>query len=94
MKGGEQALDWGALVPLAVHPTKVGIAEALRWIGRPLSASEIQTIFGDEQRAGSIMHHLRQMEAWGALEPAGQRRGDRGAPMKLYAFTDQVTRIG
>jgi len=33
MKGGEGVPDWGALVPLAVHPTKVGIAEALRWIG-------------------------------------------------------------
>lgn len=31
MKGGG-ALDWSAFVPLAVHPTKVGIAEALRSI--------------------------------------------------------------
>jgi hypothetical protein len=93
MKGGEQALDWGALVPLAVHPTKVGIAEALRWTGKPLSASEIQRICGDPS-AGSIMHHIGQMVKWGALEPAGKQPGRRGAPRQLFAFTDLVTRIG
>jgi len=93
MKGGD-ALDWGAVVPLAVHPTKVGIAEALRWIGRPLSASEIQRIFGGGMTAGSIMHHIRQMEGWGALESAGRESGARGAPMQLFTFTDFVTRIG
>jgi len=87
------ALDWGAFVPLTVHPTKVGIAEALRWIGRPLSASELKTIFCGQQSAGSIGHHLRQMVKWGALEPAGVRRLEtRGAPIRLYDFTDQVTR--
>ncbi len=89
-RGG--ALDWGAFVPLTVHPTKVGIAEALRWIGQPLSASELQTIFCGKQSAGSIGHHLRQMMKWGALEPAGERIGTRGAPRQLYDFTDQVTR--
>lgn len=93
MNGGRRVLlDWGAFVPLAVHPTKVGIAEALRWIGRPLSASELKTIFCGKQSAGSIGHHLRQMVKWGALEPAGERIGTRGAPRQLYDFTGQVTR--
>jgi hypothetical protein len=91
MKGGG-ALDWSAFVPLAVHPTKVGIAEALRWIDRPLSASELKKIFCGKQSAGSIGHHLRQMVKWGALESAGERIGIRGAPTQLYDFTDLVTR--
>jgi len=80
-------LDWGALVAFAVHPTKVGIAEALRWIGRPLSASEIRRSFGNGLTNGSITHHMRQMEKWGAVEDAGREPGARGAPMQLFVLT-------
>ncbi len=54
---GERVLDWGALVALAVHPTKVGIAESLSAIGRPLSASKIQTICGGKVSTGSVLYH-------------------------------------
>lgn len=59
---GRRAFDWGAFVALTVHPTKAGIAEALRWIGRPLSASELQTIFCGQQSTGSIGHHLHRSD--------------------------------
>lgn len=84
---GSGLLDWGTLVAFAVHPTKVGIAEALRWIGRPLSASEIRRSFGDDMNNGTITHHMRQMEEWGAVEEAGMEPGARGAPMQLFALT-------
>jgi hypothetical protein len=87
---GARALDWGALVALAVHPTKVGIAESLSVIGRPLSASEIQTIYGEPMSVGSVTYHMNELVRWGALEPAGKEPGTRGAPRQLFDFTDLV----
>lgn len=92
--GGERGVDWAALVAHAVHPTKVGIAEALEWIGRPLSASEIRRSFGTGLTTGSITHHMKQMEAWGAVERAGRETGARGSPMQLFALTRRRGSVG
>jgi hypothetical protein len=90
VKGGERVVDWSAFAALAIHPTKVGIAEALRAVGRPLSASEIQTIYGDEVSIGSVMYHIGELVKWGALEPAGREPGTRGAPRQLFNLTRKV----
>jgi DNA-binding transcriptional ArsR family regulator len=58
---GDEPLDWGALVPRIVHPTKVCIIEALRWIDRPLSASDLERVFVGELSESTISYHLRTL---------------------------------
>jgi DNA-binding transcriptional ArsR family regulator len=88
MSGGE-ALDWGALVSRLVYPTKVWIIEALRWIGEPLSASELEKIFGGSLSVSAISYHVTTLAKLGVLERVDEFQ-IRGAWKKLYAFSPAV----
>lgn len=89
MSGGD-ALDWGALVARSVHPTRLWIIEAMLRIERPLSATELEGIFGGEKLGiSSISYHLKVLVELGIVEEARERKV-RGATERFYAFTDAV----
>jgi hypothetical protein len=83
-KGGE-ALDWGALVPRLVHPTKVMVIEALRWIDRPLSASDLERVFDAGMSVSTISCHVTNLADIGILKPA-RKLQVRGAWKTIYRF--------
>jgi hypothetical protein len=87
MEGGEPLLfDWEALVPLAIHPLRVAIIEALLWIGEPLSASNLTKIFDDEKlNLPGVSYHVTTLAKGGVLEEAWQRPV-RGSVEKFYFF--------
>jgi DNA-binding transcriptional ArsR family regulator len=87
--GGEFTLDWGALVPLIVHPTKVKIIEAMRWINRPLSASELECIFDTTLSLSVVSYHLTTLQKWEVVEERGSRRV-RGSTEHFYFFNDAI----
>jgi DNA-binding transcriptional ArsR family regulator len=85
------ALDWGALVALVIHPTKVLILEAMQWIGEPLSASELEQIFDKKLSLGSISYHIRTLAKYGALEQIRSRHV-RGTIERYYSLAPAVRR--
>jgi hypothetical protein len=81
------SFDWGALVSLLVHPAKVAIIEALRWIGEPLSATELRNLFDDgDYYLSLISYHARTLADVSVIEVKRTRRV-RGAEEKYYYFS-------
>lgn len=71
--------DWGALVSRIVHPTKVEIVEAMRWIGAPLSPYDLRKVLDARHRTSSITNHLDGLagaDAIGVID-SRQTRGSR-----------------
>jgi hypothetical protein len=78
--------DWGALVPHVIHPARVGIIEALCWIGEPLSAVDFRKLFEDEGYGTSYLsYHVSTLAKAGVLVQVGTRQV-RGAVKKSYFF--------
>lgn len=89
MSGGEDALDWGALVPRVIYPTKLWIIEAIRWIDQPLSATQLRHVFDREFSLSSVSYHVTTLAEWGVLEIVETRQGP-GSIEKFYAFIDAI----
>ncbi len=75
---------WAALAARLLHPSQLQIIEAIRWIDRPLSVSELVQIFQREQRLSTVAYHVQYLAGIGALELVGHRQPARGAVEKLY----------
>jgi repressor of nif and glnA expression len=85
VQGGER-FDWEGLVPLIVHPVKVTIIEAIEWIDKPLSASDLTKVIDDEKFGLShVAYHLKKLGEVGALKVV-RRRAVRGSLEKFYFF--------
>lgn len=83
---GDERFDWGALVPLVVHPLKVTAIEAIEWIGVPLSASDLSKVIDeDKHRVSHVSYHLNRLAALGVLKVV-RRRQVRGSVEKFYFF--------
>jgi DNA-binding transcriptional ArsR family regulator len=85
-----QPFDWSALVALLVHPLKVSIIEALRWLGEPLSANTLMRMFnagneGKEYSLGVVSYHLTELSKIGVVEKKYGKKV-RGAVEKFYFF--------
>jgi DNA-binding transcriptional ArsR family regulator len=80
------AFDWCALVPLVAHPTKVLVIEALQWIGRPLSASDLRSVFDGQPATAAVSYHLKSLAKFGALTRVEKRRV-RGTWKRLYVLS-------
>jgi hypothetical protein len=60
---------WAGLAGRVLHPAHMEIVEALRWIGRPLAATDLLGVF-EGQRAGSrLERRLRQLTRLDAIAP-------------------------
>jgi|GEM_PF-4884994 len=73
---GAESVDWTVLDPHLIHPTKVMVIEAMLWIGRPLSAVELEEIFDGALGASTIDYHVRSLTTLDVRgTSAGRRRG-------------------
>jgi hypothetical protein len=83
---GDGAPDgfWAALAACLLHPLQLQIIEAMRWIDRPLSASELVKVFSEEQHLSAVAYHVRRLAELGALKPTGRRRPVRGSIERFY----------
>jgi hypothetical protein len=89
-EGGEPTFDWGSLVPLLVHPAKVAIIEALLWVERPLSPTEIVRLLGNEREyyLSLVSYHTVSLAKVGVIKKV-RTRSARGALEKFYYFPKQ-----
>jgi hypothetical protein len=71
---------WAALAARVLHPTHVEIIEALRWIDRPLAATDLLGVFEGRRAGLRIERRLRQLTRLGAVAPVdnGKARGRMG----------------
>lgn len=89
MGKNELAFDWDTLVPVLVHPAKVAIIEALRWVGQPLSATDLCLLLDNEDYyVSSLSYHAVKLADVGAIEVKRTRRV-RGAQEKFYFFVNR-----
>jgi hypothetical protein len=81
--------DWNWLIPAFVHEVKVGIIEAMDWIGQPLSPSELESILGVRNwPLGTIAYHAKTLAALGIIEMKDER-AVRGARETFYFFSSR-----
>lgn len=89
-KGGEERLDWVALVPLIVHPTKLIILEAMLWIDEPISAVDVEAMVGGKIGTSSLSYHLRSLAYELPVLTLYDEERVRGAWRKLYYFRNRT----
>jgi hypothetical protein len=77
--------DWSGLVPRVVHPLKVAVIEAMAWLGRPLSPSELHEVFERRFSLSLVAYHVNKLEELGALAEIDSRQV-RGATEHFYYF--------
>jgi hypothetical protein len=77
--------DWACLVDRYVHEFKVAIAEALDWIGQPLSAKELWYILDmtTQTEYQALAYHARTLQRMGLTVEAAYREA-RGATEVYY----------
>lgn len=88
MSEGDEPFDWGLLVPHIVHPTKVAIIEAIGYLDRPLSASELSKLFGGKGKVETahVSYHVVSLAKAEVLTAMRTRRV-RGSVETFYFFT-------
>jgi hypothetical protein len=66
-------LDW-----YLMHPTKVGIAEAIRWIGKPMSAADLQQVFAGGIDLMALSYHVKTLNVTNASTSIHRPRNGYG----------------
>lgn len=77
--------EWGALVPVLVHPLRVAIIEALIQIDQPLSATDLRKVFDEKFDLPLISYHVAQLAKVKAIVKV-RERPVRGSIEKFYFF--------
>jgi hypothetical protein len=86
MRGSGQPIDWKALAPHIVDPTREAIVEAIRWVG-PLSAADLGNLLGDFEPCAACLHyHLTVLCEREVISRIG-RRQTRGSLESLYVLS-------
>jgi len=70
---------WEGLGPPPLHPVRVQIIEALRWVGEPLYVPQLRDVL-DGVTWAVCEHHLKHLKALGAVALI-----DRPARLHLFA---------
>jgi DNA-binding transcriptional ArsR family regulator len=61
-------VDWSALLVLLLHDAQLQIIEAMRWIDRPLSASQLVQVFDGSAAVPAFSYHLRHLRKLGVVK--------------------------
>jgi len=65
---------WDALGDRALHPVRVEIIEALRWIDRPVPTPDLLFVFDGKHVGLRVEHHLHQLRRLRIVERSGEDR--------------------
>lgn len=85
-RGSRLEFCWASLVASSVHPVKVAVVEAMSWVHEPLSATELEQLFGDhDYNLDVVLYHLRGLARLDVIEVTDTRRA-RGAREKYFFF--------
>jgi len=85
---------WAAPVARVLHPAQVEIIEALRWIDRPLAATDLLRVL-EEQRTGlRLERRLRQLRRLGAVDPDDNEKACARTSQIRYRLNKQSNEYG
>ncbi|MEX0973271.1 MAG: hypothetical protein WDZ46_08470 [Solirubrobacterales bacterium] len=89
-RGASRSRDrwWGHLSAHLLHPLQVEIVEALEWIDRPVSCSDLGHIFGAEQQLTHIAYHVRRLARLQVLQCVNEDRV-RGVVKSSYRLSTE-----
>lgn len=79
-------MDWSVLVPRLVNPTKVFILEAMLWVERPLSATELAKLSGGDPDLSMLSYHLKNLGRLGVLEVVAECKARKSQSSKKEKF--------
>jgi DNA-binding transcriptional ArsR family regulator len=83
---GTADVDWDGLLAHLLHPTQFQIIEAMHWIDRPVSASQLVQVFDRARKdLSAVSYHLRRLRTLKIVELSSVRR-IRGAKERLYTL--------
>lgn len=78
--------NWAWLVPRVIHPLRVAIIEALAYMDQPLSASDLQRLFGVEDLELSLIsYHMNQLKKAEVVVKVDERQV-RGSVERFYVL--------
>jgi hypothetical protein len=86
-RGEPASFDWAALVPNLVHPMRVATVEAMAWIERPLSPTDLRQVFDNEFTVSYLAYHVRELRKMKVVEKASSRQV-RGATESFYVLRE------
>src|SRR3954454_17573416 len=78
--------DWPGLLDSQVHPVKVAVVEALRWVGGPLSAREVWLMDIGEPEYVTVAYHVKSLVDLGLLTQVASSPA-RGSVEKFHVPT-------
>lgn len=85
---------WSTIPEKALHPARVPILEAFRWIDTPLSALDQVNLFdGENITMWEAAHHLRVLDSLGVVAPDPDRSRDDAFHVR-YRLTDRTSGQG
>ena len=77
-------VDWDGLLAHLLHPTQCQIIEAMHWIDRPVSASQLVEVL-DRKDLSAVSYHLRRLRILKIARLRSVRR-IRGAKERFYTL--------
>jgi hypothetical protein len=89
------AFGWDMLVPHVVHPTKVIIIEAVNWIDRPVSATELEKLASGTPDLSAFSFHLKTLAELGVVEVVAKlktRKSQSSQKETFFYFARQQDR--
>jgi len=86
----DEALDWDALVPRAIHPIRVATLEAMQWIDEPFSSVDLDRMHADPPGLEMVAYHLRCLAFDLPVLRLYDEETIRGATRKLYFFRNRT----
>lgn len=90
----DEGAFWDALPARLLHEAQLWIVEAMLWIDRPLSASDLVKVLDDEDlNVSSTSYHCRRLNDLKVLEFVNSRQV-RGAREKFYRLAARPTSTG
>jgi DNA-binding transcriptional ArsR family regulator len=86
------SVDWDGLLAGLLHPIQFQIIEAMHWIDRPVSASQLVQVFDcDPKELSALSYHLRRLRALKIVRLSWVRRvrGEKERLYKLVAINER-----
>lgn len=84
--GANSSVDWSLLVAPLINPIKVIIIEAMLWIERPLSATELRHMLFGAYDVPSCSYHLNSLAELKVLEQVTRRRVKKSSRAQFEIF--------
>jgi hypothetical protein len=79
---------WEDLGLRLLHPAQILIMEAIQWIGRPLSPTQLREVFEKKRPLALLAYHCRRLVELGVLMTLAWQVPVRGTIETFYTYAE------